>query len=84
MPMEEQSLVIFAGTAPEAFLMQVPVSDVRRWEKELLEFVRARHPGLLEDIKKVADLSKDIREKMVAVVNEFNGVFKKSEDKKGK
>ena len=84
MPMEEQSLVIFAGTAPEAFLMQVPVGDVRRWEKELLEFVRARHPGLLEDIKKVADLSKDIREKMVAVVNEFNGVFKKSEDKKAK
>ena len=76
--------LIFAGTAPEAFLMQVPVRDVRRWEKELLDFVRARHPGLLPEIKQVADLTKDIREKMVAVCREFNGVFKPSEDKKGK
>jgi len=78
MPMEVQSLVIFAGTAPEAFLMEIPVGDVRRWEKELLEFVGARHSGLLEDIKKVADLTKEIRERMVAVVREFNGVFKPS------
>jgi F-type H+-transporting ATPase subunit alpha len=84
MAMEEQSLVIFAGTAPEAFLMQVPVRDVRRWEKELLDFVRARHPNLLPEIKQVADLTKDVREKMVAVCREFNGVFKPSEDKKGK
>jgi F-type H+-transporting ATPase subunit alpha len=76
MSMEVQSLVIFAGTAPEAFLMEIPVGDVRRWEKELLEFVGARHSGLLEDIKKVADLTMEIRERMVAVVREFNGVFK--------
>jgi F-type H+-transporting ATPase subunit alpha len=84
MPMEEQALVIFAGTAPENFLMAVPVRDVRRWEKELLEFVRARHSALLAEIKQVADLTKDIREKLVAVCNEFNGVFKASEDKKAK
>jgi len=76
MPMEVQALMIFAGTAPEAFLMEIAVGDVRRWEKELLEFVQARHAGLLADIKQVADLTKDIRERMVAVVKEFNGVFK--------
>ncbi len=78
MPMEQQALVIFAGTAPEAFLMEIPVGDVRRWEKELIEFVQARHGSLLEDIKKVADLTKEIRERMAAVVKEFNGVFKPS------
>jgi len=78
MSMEQQSLMIFAGTAPEAFLMEIPVGDVRRWEKELLEFVQGRHGGLLEDIKKVADLTKDIRERMVTVLREFNGVFKPS------
>ncbi|MCC6625601.1 MAG: F0F1 ATP synthase subunit alpha, partial [Deltaproteobacteria bacterium] len=78
MPMEEQALIIFAGTAPEGFFMEIPVGDIRRWEGELREFVRARHGGLLEDIKKVADLTKDIRERLVAVVKEFNGVFKKT------
>jgi len=76
MAMEQQALMIFAGTAPEAFLMEIPVGDVRRWEKELLEFVQARHSGLLEDIKKIADLTKEIRERMVTVLREFNGVFK--------
>jgi len=76
--MEEQSLIIFAGTAPENFLMPIAVRDIRRWEKELLEFVRARHGGLFEEIKQVADLTKDVRAKMVAVCNEFNGVFKAS------
>ncbi len=76
--MEAMSLVIFAGTAPEAFLMEIPVGDVRRWEKELLEFVQARHSGLMEDVKKVADLTKEIRERLVAVLREFNGVFKPS------
>jgi len=76
MPMEEQALVIFAGTAPEGFFLDIPVGQIRRWESELREFVRARHGGLLEDIKKVADLTKEIRERLVAVVKEFNGVFK--------
>ncbi len=80
--MEEMSLIIFAGTAPENFLMPIAVRDIRRWEKELLEFVRARHGGLFEEIKQVADLTKDVRAKMVAVCNEFNQVFKASEKAK--
>ena len=84
MSMEELSLVIFAGTAPEAFLMPVAVGDVKRYEAELLDFMRARHGALLEDMRKIADLTKDIREKMVAALREFSGSFKASEGKKGK
>ncbi len=84
MAMEEQSLVIFAGTAPESFLMAIPVGDVQRYEKELLTFVRARYAALLEEMRSVADLTKDIREKMVAALNDFAGAFKATEAKKGK
>jgi F-type H+-transporting ATPase subunit alpha len=84
MSMEEQSLVIFAGTAPEAFLMPVPVGDVKRYEAELLDFVRARYGALLVEMRDKADLTKEIREKMVAALRDFAGSFKASEAKKGK
>ena len=84
MSMEEQSLVIFAGTAPEAFLMPIPVGDVKRYEAELLDFMRARYGALLADMRDIADLTKDIREKMVAALRDFAGSFKASEGKKGK
>ncbi|MCB9731312.1 MAG: F0F1 ATP synthase subunit alpha [Deltaproteobacteria bacterium] len=75
---ERQALIIFAGTAPESFLMDYPVSDLRRYEKELTEFVTARHPDFLPELRKVADLTNDMRAKMVAILKEFAGVFKPS------
>src|SRR5271155_815166 len=48
MPVEEQGLVIFAGT--KGWLDEIPVEDVRRFESELREYFRANHPELLEHI----------------------------------
>src|SRR5437870_642962 len=49
MPVEEQVVVIHAGTS--GVLDNLPVADVRRFESELLEWMRARHSGLLADIR---------------------------------
>jgi len=49
MPVEEQVVVIHAGTS--GVLDNLPVADVRRFESELLECMRARHSGLLADIR---------------------------------
>ena len=49
MPVEEQVVVIFAGT--RGYLDDVPVSDVQRFERELLELVRTRHGSLLDQIR---------------------------------
>ena len=43
---EEQVVVLYAGT--RGYLDPIPVADVRRYETELIEFLRARHSGLLE------------------------------------
>ena len=68
----------FAGTAPEAFIMDIPVQDVRRYESELLEFVKARHSDLLQEMRSVAKLTDDIREKLVALLTEFGEIFETS------
>jgi F-type H+-transporting ATPase subunit alpha len=48
-PVEEQCIVIYAGT--KGWLDTVPVSDVRRFEQELVTTFRATHADLLEHIR---------------------------------
>jgi F-type H+-transporting ATPase subunit alpha len=48
-PVEEQCIVIYAGT--RGWLDTVPVSDVRRFEQELLQTFRATHADMLTQIK---------------------------------
>ena len=49
MPVEEQVLSIYAGT--KGHLDDVAVADVKRFESELIEYVRTTHSGLLADLK---------------------------------
>jgi F-type H+-transporting ATPase subunit alpha len=48
-PVEEQCIVIYAGT--RGWLDTVPVGDVRRFEQELLQTFRATHADMLTQIK---------------------------------
>ena len=47
MPVEEQVVVIYAGT--RGYIDGVPTSDMGRFEGELLEWFRSRHVGLSTD-----------------------------------
>ncbi len=49
MPVEEQVVSIYAGTS--GALDDIPVDEVRRFEGELLEWMRSRHAGLLAEIR---------------------------------
>ena len=48
-PVEEQVLVIFAGS--EGFVDEIPVADVQRYETEVRAYFRASHPDILEGIR---------------------------------
>jgi F-type H+/Na+-transporting ATPase subunit alpha len=49
MPVEEQVVAIYAGTS--GALDEIPVNEVRRFEAELLEWMRSRHGGLLAAVR---------------------------------
>jgi F-type H+/Na+-transporting ATPase subunit alpha len=68
MPVEEQVVSIFAGT--KGYLDDLPVADVRRFENELLEFMRSRHGGMLADIR-----SKGLPDDLGSVVQSFKDQF---------
>jgi F-type H+-transporting ATPase subunit alpha len=49
MPVEEQVISIYAGTS--GALDDIPTDAVRRFEDELLGWMRSRHAGLLSEIR---------------------------------
>jgi F-type H+-transporting ATPase subunit alpha len=55
--MEEQVVVIYAGT--RGYLDKIATDQVVRFEQELLRHIRADHKGLLEDIRREKDISKN-------------------------
>src|SRR5579883_2743389 len=48
-PVEEQVMSLYAGT--RGYLDPVPVSDVRRFESELIEYFSSRHADIVEAIR---------------------------------
>src|SRR5690606_25577085 len=60
--MEEQVVVIYAGT--NGFIDEYPISALQRYEKELLEFVRARKRELLDTMRTTGKLDDDVEKQL--------------------
>ena len=75
---EEQVIVIYAGT--NGYLDNLSVSDVGRFEEELLRHVRDSHGDLLTTIRDEKALSDETIAKLKDVINGFAGSFAASVD----
>ena len=71
--MEEQVVVIFAGT--RGYLDPLPVSAVGRFEQELLRIMRDQHAGILETIRTEKQLSSETEKQLVAAIDKFAKAF---------
>jgi F-type H+-transporting ATPase subunit alpha len=71
MPVEEQVVIIYAGS--KGFVDTVPVPDVRRFEAELLTTFRAKHADLLEQIRTTGTLPET--DKLDAAITAFVNGF---------
>ncbi|WP_407686047.1 F0F1 ATP synthase subunit alpha [Mycobacterium sp. HUMS_1102779] len=73
MPVEEQVVSIFLGTG--GHLDSVPVEDVRRFETELLDHIRASEEQILSSIRDTQKLSDETAEKLEKVIKDFKKSF---------
>jgi F-type H+-transporting ATPase subunit alpha len=74
MPVEEQILSLFAGTTGR--LDNVPIEDVARYERELIQFFRSSHTDLLDRIlterqESTRQLNEDLDKALRAAIDEF-------------
>jgi len=70
---EKQVLILYVATSGS--LDGVPVSEARRFERELLEFVEANHGSLLKTIKEKKALDDSIRAEIKKAVDAFKERF---------
>jgi F-type H+-transporting ATPase subunit alpha len=74
MPVEEQVLMIWS--ANEGYLDDVEIKDIKRFEKELLEFIKGQHPQALEKIRTVKDIkNEDVKGSVKAALDAFKRTF---------
>ncbi len=74
MKVADQVLVIYAVS--NNFAVDVPVAEIRRFEKELIEFANLRYTDVLDELKSASSLSDELAAKVDNLITEFKATFK--------
>jgi F-type H+-transporting ATPase subunit alpha len=74
MPVEDQIIVIFAGTG--GYLDDIPVSAIQRFEREFLAFVHDKYPEVPEHIRREKEIDSVTQDALEKAVKEFKQQFK--------
>lgn len=73
MPVQYQVIIIYAVT--RKYLLQVPVDEVIRFEKEFFEFLDTKYPEVPGSIKDQKIITDEIEETLKKALDEFLAVF---------
>ncbi|CND57131.1 F0F1 ATP synthase subunit alpha [Mycobacterium tuberculosis] len=76
-PAEQEVVSVWAGTSGE--LDDVPVADIRRFEREFLDYIQREEGGLLTAIRETGQLSDDGLTSLKNSITEFKKGFQTSE-----
>ena len=69
----DQVISIFAAT--NGYLDSVPESEVRRYEKEMLEFMHQKHQSVVAEIAKEKQVKDTTKKALVDALVEFKAIF---------
>ena len=75
MPVQYQVIIIYAVT--KRFLLDVPVEDITRFEKEFFDYLDTKHPEIPAAIAEEKVISDATEEKLVKALNDFKAEFLK-------
>jgi F-type H+-transporting ATPase subunit alpha len=73
MPLEKQVVILYLGIS--GHLKEIPVSDIRKFEKEFFRFVDSSHPEILSGIREKKQMDDTILKQMETAIKEFNQFF---------
>jgi len=80
MPVEKQVIQIYAATNKDetgtGWIRNVPVEQVGRYMKELVEFLDGRHPDIARKVAEKKSLDDEIKNALNKALTEFRGIFK--------
>ncbi|MEJ8302668.1 F0F1 ATP synthase subunit alpha [Saccharibacillus sacchari] len=74
-PLSVEQQVVSLYTAVKGLLDDIPVADVRRFEREFLAFMTSEHTAILDSIVQTKDLTSDNEKALVAAIEQFKKGF---------
>ncbi|MCL2486508.1 MAG: F0F1 ATP synthase subunit alpha, partial [Oscillospiraceae bacterium] len=69
MPVEKQVLILYVLT--NQYLSDIPIDQVRKFQHDFLAFVDERHAEIPAEIREKKDLSDELEQKLITVIDEF-------------
>ena len=69
MSVDQQVVIIYAVT--NGFLDEVPVADIREWERAFLEYLHAQWPQVGDRLRKEREIKKDLEEEVKRAIAAF-------------
>jgi F-type H+-transporting ATPase subunit alpha len=75
----QQVILIFAAT--NGFLDSISEKEVRRYEKEFMEFLANKHKKALDSLNEQKALKEDVKALIKTALEEFRSVFKSANEK---
>jgi F-type H+/Na+-transporting ATPase subunit alpha len=70
MPVEQQVMIVYAVT--NGFLDAIPVSELKVWERDFLDYMRTQRAQIGEKIRTGKELSKEIEAELKSAIESFN------------
>lgn len=74
-PLSVEKQVVSIYTATKGYLDDIEVSDVLRFEKELLDYIDSNESGIFESITDTKDLTKENEEALKSAIEKFKKGF---------
>jgi len=74
-PMDVEKQVVVIWAANNGFTDDVPVADVRAFEKELLRFVENSHPGILAALREKKAVTDEIQKDLEQSLKDFKDLW---------
>lgn len=74
MPVEKQVIIIYAAT--KKYLLDIEVSNIKRFEEELLEEIDTKYPEIPEKIRTTKVLDEETEKKLIEAITKFKEQFK--------
>ena len=76
MPVQYQVIIIYVAT--NKYLLDVPVTDITRFEKEFFEFLDTKYPEIPNSIAEEKQITDETDAALKKAIGEFKGQFKAS------
>jgi F-type H+-transporting ATPase subunit alpha len=73
MSAEKEVMILFAGA--NGYLDQWPVEAISDYEKQMLEFIESKHPGILSELKEKNAISEELEDSMKKALDDFKGMY---------